>query len=144
VPKSVTASGEGLISIGQLAAETGVSSRTIRYYEELGILPEPPRTAGGTRKYGPEYRFYVEGAVALKELGFSLEEIKLVGRLTLGRPMTPRQAERAAAAIAEKRELLERKVQVLDRLRDVLGDREDGVVSSADLRELADVLNGDE
>src|SRR5712692_6878292 len=35
----------GLVSIGQLAKAAGVSSRTIRYYEELGILPEPHRTS---------------------------------------------------------------------------------------------------
>jgi DNA-binding transcriptional MerR regulator len=38
-----------LVSIGQLAKEAGVSSRTIRYYEELGILPEPRRSPGGSR-----------------------------------------------------------------------------------------------
>lgn len=113
------------VSIGQLAKDTGVSSRTIRYYEELGILPEPPRSPGGTRKYGPQYRFYVEGAVALKELGFSLDEIKLVGRLALGRSMTERQRKRAAEAIREKTEALEHKVAVLGRLRDVLRDREE-------------------
>lgn len=115
-----------MVSIGQLAAETGVSSRTIRYYEELGILPEPPRTPGGTRQYGPEYRFYVEGAVALKELGFSLDEIKLVGRLALGRPMTAEQQRKAGEAIRERTEALEHKVAVLVRLREVLRERERG------------------
>ena len=37
--------------VAELAKAAGVSSRTIRYYEELGILPEPRRSPGGTRKY---------------------------------------------------------------------------------------------
>lgn len=138
--KSAGENGNEQISIGQLAAETGVSSRTIRYYEELGILPEPPRSPGGTRKYGPEYRFYVEGAVALKELGFSLDEIKLVGRLALNRPMTPRQQERAEIAIRDKTEALEHKVAVLGRLRDILREREDGKEVSRDAEPFAAML----
>jgi DNA-binding transcriptional MerR regulator len=66
----------GLVSIGQLAKAAGVSSRTIRYYEELGILPEPRRSPGGTRKYPKEYGGYIAAALALKDLGFRLEEVK--------------------------------------------------------------------
>src|SRR3984957_20425154 len=44
----------GHVSIGHLAKAAGVSSRTIRYYEELGILPEPRRSPRGTRKYPKE------------------------------------------------------------------------------------------
>ncbi len=137
--KTQTSNGDDLISIGQLAEETGVSSRTIRYYEELGILPKPRRSPGGTRKYSPEYRFYVEGAVALKELGFSLDEIKLVGRLALGRPMTARQREHAAESIGEKMEVLEHKMAVLDRLRTVLQQR-DGANDGETVTNLAEVL----
>lgn len=111
---------EDLISIGRLAAQTGVSSRTIRYYEELGILPEPPRSAGGTRKYPKEYRFYIEGALALKELGFSLEEIKLLGRMALGRPMSERQRRQAHDIVVERMTSLEHKIAVLSQLKKVL------------------------
>ena len=79
----------GLVSIGQLAKAAGVSSRTIRYYEELGILPEPRRTSGGTRKYPREYCGYIETALALKDLGFRLEEVKPLARLALGRAIGP-------------------------------------------------------
>ncbi|MGE3622115.1 MAG: MerR family DNA-binding transcriptional regulator [Acidimicrobiia bacterium] len=115
--------GDGeLISIGRLAAETGVSNRTIRYYEDLGILPEPPRSAGGTRKYPREYRFYIEGALALKELGFTLEEIRLIGRMALSGTTDDEQRLRAAQIVADRVESLERKIDVLSRLRDVLND----------------------
>ncbi|MCZ7526707.1 MAG: MerR family DNA-binding transcriptional regulator [Acidimicrobiia bacterium] len=115
-----------LMSIGQLAAATNVSSRTIRYYEELGILPEPPRSPGGTRRYPKEYRFYVEGALALKELGFSLDEIKLLGRLALGRPMSARQRDHTAEIVREKMRMLEHRINVLTRLREILHEQEEG------------------
>lgn len=115
----------GLMSIGRLARVTGVSSRTIRYYEELGILPAPKRSPGGTRKYPEEYRLYIEGALALKELGFSLEEIKLLGWLALGRRMPAEQRQRAAAVVLEKIERLERKVSALRQLYDTLEGAED-------------------
>lgn len=112
----------GLMSIGHLARVTGVSSRTIRYYEELGILPTPRRSPGGTRKYPEEYRFYIEGALALKELGFSLEEIKLIGSLVLGRPIPAEQRQQAAQVVREKTRLLEHRVKVLRRLSESLGE----------------------
>lgn len=113
-----------LISIGRLAAESGVSSRTIRYYEELGILPASCRSPGGTRRYPREYRFYIEGALALKELGFTLDEIKLIGRLALRRPMSERQRTRALKLVHERMDTLEHKIRVLSRLRDVLHETE--------------------
>lgn len=111
------------MSIGQLAEQTGVSSRTIRYYEELGILPEPSRSDGGTRRYAPEYKFYVEGALALKELGFNLDEIKLIGRFALGQRMTEKQRERADQILREKMQLLEDRVAILSGLLEVLRGR---------------------
>jgi len=47
--------------IGELADQGGVSTKTIRYYESIGILPEPDRTGGGYRDYPPE---------AVERLGF--------------------------------------------------------------------------
>jgi DNA-binding transcriptional MerR regulator len=130
----------GFMSIGQLAAVAGVSTRTIRYYEELGILPEPPRTPAGTRKYPHDWAFYLEGARALKDVGFTLEEIRLLGRLALGQRMGVRARERAAKVVADKVEHLEHKIRVLQRLRQVLYDIERGEGTSIQLHELARLL----
>lgn len=119
----------GLVSIGELARSAGVSSRTIRYYEELGILPEPRRTSGGTRKYPSEYRGYLETALALKDLGFRLEEIKPLARLTLGRTVSAGQRARAAQLVDERIEALDRQVEVLRRLRDSVR-RPDGAAAA--------------
>jgi DNA-binding transcriptional MerR regulator len=97
-----------------------VSARTIRLYEGLGILPVPDRSPGGTRRYNREYQFYIEGALLLKDLGFSLEEVKLVGRLARHAPMTSAERRCARQAIAAKMTSLDHRIRVLQRLRDVL------------------------
>jgi DNA-binding transcriptional MerR regulator len=107
----------GLVSIGQLAKAAGVSSRTIRYYEELGILPEPRRSPGGTRKYPREYREYIDTALTLKDLGFRLEEIKPLARLALGRSVSAGQRDVAARLVDERIDALGRQVAILGRLR---------------------------
>jgi DNA-binding transcriptional MerR regulator len=106
----------GLVSIGQLAKAAGVSSRTIRYYEQLGILPEPRRSPGGTRKYPAEYGGYIAAALALKDLGFRLEEVKPLARLAAGRSVSPGQRDAAARLVEDKIEALARQVTVLRRL----------------------------
>jgi MerR family copper efflux transcriptional regulator len=67
--------------IGQLAASTGVSTDTIRYYEKIGLMPKAPRTEGGYREYpgGAANRIRViRNAV---QLGFPLKEIARVMRV---------------------------------------------------------------
>jgi DNA-binding transcriptional MerR regulator len=128
----------GLVSIGQLAQAAGVSSRTIRYYEELGILPEPRRSPGGTRRYPREYRGYIDTALALKDLGFRLEEIKPLARLALGRSVSAGQRDQAARLVEERIEALSRQASVLRRLRDSVRAPDaatavPGVLSSANL-----------
>jgi len=63
-------------AIGQMSCETGVNIETIRYYERIGIMPEPDRTAGGNRQYNHDQLkrlFFIRRA---RGLGFSLEEIR--------------------------------------------------------------------
>lgn len=135
--------GQRKLSIGQMAEMTRVSSRTIRYYEELGILPEPRRSPGGTRQYTLDHRFYVEGALALKELGFSLDEIKLVGQFALERPMTDIERQQAVEVVRDKMSGLEHKIRVLEHLRDVLRSREkNGADPDEARRQLTRILQG--
>jgi DNA-binding transcriptional MerR regulator len=108
----------GLVSIGQLAKDAGVSSRTIRYYEELGIIPEPRRSAGGTRKYPREYRGYIETALALKDMGFRLEDIKPLARLALGRPVSAGQRDTAQRLVEARIEALGQQMTLLRRLHE--------------------------
>lgn len=136
----------GLVSIGQLAKAAGVSSRTIRYYEELGILPEPRRSPGGTRKYPGEYQAYIEAALALKELGFRLDEIKPLARLALGRSISTAQRNTATRLVDGRIEELDRQVSILRSLRDsVRGadapDTASGATAQAELKVVPQLLS---
>ena len=64
------------LRIGQLAAATGLTVRTLHHYEQLGLLPLPSRTEGRQRRYGEAdvRRLYV--ARALRDLGLSLSEVR--------------------------------------------------------------------
>ena len=63
--------------IGQVANVTGLTQRTIRYYEELGLLPAPERTQGDFRLYTLQDVRRLSEIARLKELfGFTLAEIK--------------------------------------------------------------------
>ncbi|WP_157247065.1 MerR family transcriptional regulator [Nonomuraea typhae] len=62
--------------IGQLAALAGVSTRAVRHYHHLGLLPEPERRANGYRVYGLRDAVVLSRIRRLSELGLSLEEIR--------------------------------------------------------------------
>jgi DNA-binding transcriptional MerR regulator len=116
--ESGLASDSGLVSIGELARSAGISSRTIRYYEQLGILPEPRRTAGGTRKYPKEYGTHIAAALALKELGFRLDELKPLARIASGRQVSSGQRDAAARLVQSRLEELIRQIVMLRRLHE--------------------------
>ncbi len=65
----------------ELAKATGCNLETIRYYEQIGIMPDPPRTARGFRVYGEEHVRRLRFVMRMRELGFSLNEVR--GLLTL-------------------------------------------------------------
>ena len=64
------------ITIGRLSKRTDCNIETIRYYERIGILPEPPRTSGGHRIYEAEHLKRLIFIRRGRELGFTLEEIR--------------------------------------------------------------------
>lgn len=64
--------------IGQLADAVGVTAKTIRFYEGVGILPPPPRTASGYRCYGPEDADRLRFVRRAQDLGLHLDEIREV------------------------------------------------------------------
>jgi DNA-binding transcriptional MerR regulator len=66
----------GALPIAKAAHQTGLSARTLRYYEELGLLPGVRRRAGGRRVYGKDEVERLRFITRLKTLGLSLAEIK--------------------------------------------------------------------
>ena len=69
---------EKTYKIGQLAELTGLTQRTIRYYDELGLLKTSSRTQGGQRIYSDSDLLYIKRIMELKSLSFSLDEIKVI------------------------------------------------------------------
>jgi DNA-binding transcriptional MerR regulator len=62
--------------IGELAAIAGVSTRTVRHYHRVGLLPEPGRQANGYREYGLRDAVELVRVRRLTELGLSLDEVR--------------------------------------------------------------------
>lgn len=65
-----------LLLIGQLAAKSGISIKTIRYYEAIGLLRLSRRTKGGFRQFSPESIHHLVLIKYAQNSGFNLEEIR--------------------------------------------------------------------
>ena len=86
-----------MMSIGAMARETGVKVPTIRYYEQIGILPDPGRTQGNQRRYGAAERDRLAFIRHARDLGFSIDAIRDLIALE-GDPEAPcTDADRIAA-----------------------------------------------
>lgn len=66
----------------QLAHRTGCNLETIRYYEKVGLLPDPPRSANGYRVYPPDLVQRLQFVMRARDLGFVMEEIRSLLSLT--------------------------------------------------------------
>jgi MerR family transcriptional regulator, copper efflux regulator len=64
--------------IGGLAAATGITTKTIRFYEQAGLLPDPPRTSAGYRDYPAEAPARLAFIRAAQSAGLTLAEIRSV------------------------------------------------------------------
>ena len=65
-----------LLQIGQVAERTGLSLRTIRFYEEAGLVLPTGRSEGGFRLYGEDAVTRLEVVKRMKPLGFTVEEMR--------------------------------------------------------------------
>lgn len=68
-------SGKGL-QRAELARRTNCNLETIRYYEKIGMMPAPPRTAAGYRIYNESHVRRLRFILRARELGFAIEEIR--------------------------------------------------------------------
>lgn len=107
------------IGIGRLARDAGVNLETIRYYERVGLMPEPDRTPGGHRSYSIEHRNRLTFIRRARELGFSLDDIRVL--IGLSTPSARTCAEVEAIALAHLTEI-RAKIADLVRLEAVLDD----------------------
>ena len=113
-------------SIGDLAREFEVTTRTIRHYEDEGM--NAPRREGQRRIYGPRDRVRLQLILRGRRFGFSLEEIRQWLELyeTQGTELQYStfidMANRQLGALTKQREELDRTIAELEKLRDETGD----------------------
>jgi MerR family mercuric resistance operon transcriptional regulator len=86
------------LTIGKLAAASGVNLETIRYYERIGLMPAPDRTESGHRLYEDDHRRRLTFIRRGRELGFSLEEIRALLALAEPQRRSCDEVQKIAAA----------------------------------------------
>ena len=103
------------MKIGTLADETGIHVETIRYYQNLGLMPKPARSYGSVRRYGEEAADRLRFIKRAQRLGFSLDEVKLLLGLAVGG-----HCAGTRALARQKLDLVEKKIEDLCGIQDAL------------------------
>lgn len=120
------------MQIGDVAEGTGLSLRTIRYYEEAGLVIPKTRTVGGFRLYSTADSERLKLVTRMKPLGFSLDEMRdLLQTLDeldqysdeATHSALQERLERFAESVDERRELLDRQVLAARELAELLHKR---------------------
>ena len=121
-----------LLSIAQVREKTGVSARTLRYYEELGLLPGVRRRAGGRRVYGRDELERLRFIQRLKTLGLTLAEVKQLNAVYAIGGSTLAMLQRLDELLGGHLNELDARIQELMALRDEIGKYRDHVRSRVD------------
>lgn len=104
---------------GELAQRSGCNIETVRFYEKQGLLPAPPRTAGGHRDYDREHLKRLTFIRRSRELGFTLDNVRSLLTLVDGSDWTCAEVR---AMTLEHLADIRRKVGDLERLAEILED----------------------
>jgi len=102
------------LRISELADRAAVSTSTVRYYERIGLVPAPSRSASGYRLYGADAEARLLFITRGKLLGLSLEEIADLLAVWDGANCGPTQ-ERLSALLVTKQIEIRRQIQELER-----------------------------
>lgn len=108
----------GVMHIGELAERTGLSLRTIRHYDEIGLLKPSGRSEGGFRLYSAEDFDRLMLIRRMKPLGYSLEQmaelLDAIDARASGSADAERSLERFRADAADRREKLAEQLSMAD------------------------------
>jgi DNA-binding transcriptional MerR regulator len=132
------------MTIGMLGEATSVGAETIRYYERIGILPAPARSAGGYRMYKPEHVRRLNFIRRGRELGLSLDAVRELLSLASDRLKPCTRVDRL---VQEHIHDLDHKIEGLQQLRGALQRLSDscrGSTRVADCRILEALQEADE
>ena len=103
--------------IQELAQLTGVSAKTIRYYESIGLLPDPDRAENNYRQYTPEAAERLRFIVTARGLGFNLTDI---GEFLAARDAGTLPCRRVLDSFDQRISEIDRRIADLLTLRDTL------------------------
>ena len=104
-------------SITEICQRAGLSPRTVRYYEEIGLLPGVRRRAGGRRVYGADELERLGFINRLKELGLPLAEIRELNAVYAIGGSTQAMLQRLHALLDAHLEDVDRRIAALGELR---------------------------
>ena len=104
----------GILKIGNLAKATDTKVETIRYYEHVGLLAAPARTAGNYRAYRAEHLNRLSFIRRARDLGFSIDQVRTLLNLS---DQKQRSCEAVDAIAREHLAEVERKITDLTVLR---------------------------
>lgn len=102
-----------VFSIGALAKAAGVSTPTVRYYEEIGLLPRANRTSGGQRSYDSDDLNRLTFIRQCRDFGFGIDQVRVLLDLSISsdrdcsetRSIAHRHLDEVRAKVAELRQL---------------------------------------
>lgn len=108
---------DDMLSIGDVAERTGLSVSKIRYYEDCGLITAK-RTEGGTRRFARSQLRRISLVILLQSFGLSLDEIAVtMAELPASKAPNAADWRRLSASLRDR---LDRRIQVLQRTRDML------------------------
>ena len=113
-------SGEEITPIGDLAQSLGLTTRTIRYWEEVGILESVQRSDGATRGFTPYYVRRIKFIIKLKELGLTIKEMQDLYSAYGEAKQTDRMVPRLVEILDEHIDKIDEKMAKLASLRKVI------------------------
>ncbi|MFT6791689.1 MAG: MerR family mercuric resistance operon transcriptional regulator [Cellvibrionaceae bacterium] len=105
------------VTRGKLAKLTGCNVETIRYYENIGLMPEPARSATGYRQYKPEHEQRLQFIMRGRELGFAIEDLKSLLELVDRKIVSCGEVSKLARIHLES---VHRKISDLQRIEEAL------------------------
>ena len=102
------------MNIQSAAKESGLTSKTIRYYEQIGLLPSPTRLENGYRDYDENDVSIITFIKKSRDLGFRIEDCKRLLNLYLN----PKRASRDVFEVAENHiEMIDEKIKQYKQMR---------------------------
>lgn len=110
----------GLMTVGEVAERVALSHRTVRYYDDEGLLPAR-RSPGNYRLYGPDALAKMLTIRRLKPLGFTLDEMRevlgLLDAVSAGSPADPEHEARLAQLAALEVDVRRRRDKLVEQLQ---------------------------